>query len=199
MKKTRCCTQRGEEAATCFLEIALSEEWRTKKLNWGVSVSFCGKGKENSGHCGNDNRCTFNSWEIRRRSCCFGDVWRRKPSSLKPRRSEKRRCLRRYYREKQKIINEEEKSSIKCALLLMLGCFLNLISTSLFLYSSAACSISIHSFFFFFSFFFHFSSSFLSVREVLSWLIFLLTCNYSMVTCQAFPSRGQAYLVMYLL
>lgn len=197
MKKTRCCTERGEEEA-CFLEIALSEEWRTKKLNWGVSDSFCGTGKENLGHCGNGNKCTFNSWEIRKRSCCFHAVWRRKPSSLKPRRSENRRCLRRHCREKQKIINEEEKSSIKYALLLMLGCFLNHISTSLSLYSSAACSISSHSLFFF-SFFFHFSSSFLSVREVLSWLIFLLTCNYSMVTCQASPSPGQAYLVMYLL
>jgi len=31
MKKTRCCTERGEEEA-CFLEITLSEEWRTNKI-----------------------------------------------------------------------------------------------------------------------------------------------------------------------
>lgn len=40
---------------------------------------------------------------------------------------------------------------------------------------------------------------FVSKGGYLSWLIFLLTCNYSMVTCQASPSHGQAYLVMYLL
>lgn len=32
----------------------------------GAADSFFGEGKESVGHYGNGNRCSFNSWEIRR-------------------------------------------------------------------------------------------------------------------------------------
>ena len=116
-------------------------------------------------------------------------------SVLKAGRSENKRCLWRHHREEQKIIKGKIFNKMH-VLLLVLGYFLNHISTFLFLDSSAASLNSLHSLIFFPSFF-HYSSYSASKGGYYQLLIFLLMCNCSMLICQA-SSFGRACIVIYL-